>query len=607
MSAVVDEGARPGSQWSRRYPPLISIFVALLIAVLVLPSALNIPQSNPTQTAEYAPVPPGANSAPVQGNTSNLGLGNNATIGDNGSPPPPPKGLTLPPSLTNTPLPGKTPTTKQCVRDAKGVLRQTDDPLAPPCVPDFQGDNFGATYQGVTAQEVRILVYLQGDTSYTDLCAQANVPTGAGVYYDMAQPATGSEPCDITGLRIWQQYFNTRYQTYKRFVHFFAYFSPQADSPEARRADAADNYARIKPFAVVSFGANFESDYLQAMAQYKVLNFGSFNGRDNAFFNQFPKLIWGYAPSVEQQAANYASFVCQKMAGKPTSFSDATYNGKPRKYGLMYTTDPGHAELREFKDRVVAAVRQCGITFAATATFPITDIAQDDAQQTQTYFATNLAQFKSANITTIIWAGGIETNQSTAAANINYFPEWLVAGNGAYADGYGTNSFQNGREWDHAWVVTFEPYEPATRERLCYQAYKSVDPSQATDTDIRTSCIVYDNLRQLMTGIQVAGPRLGPTSIDQGYHAIPAQESFNSQVPACYYEAGDYTCIKDGVAEWWDSTGQPPAGTRPTGCWRAANFGQRYLTGGWPSGDVIGMKQRNDPCSGFGAIYIMRG
>jgi len=38
--------------------------------------------------------------------------------------------------------------------------RQTEDPSSPPCVPFFQGDNFGATYQGITKNEIKVLVYM---------------------------------------------------------------------------------------------------------------------------------------------------------------------------------------------------------------------------------------------------------------------------------------------------------------------------------------------------------------------------------------------------------------------------------------------------------------
>ena len=46
------------SEWTRRYGPLPGLVVALVLVATVLPSSLNLPQSNPTTTPEFAPVPP---------------------------------------------------------------------------------------------------------------------------------------------------------------------------------------------------------------------------------------------------------------------------------------------------------------------------------------------------------------------------------------------------------------------------------------------------------------------------------------------------------------------------------------------------------------------
>src|SRR5687767_16037068 len=51
--------------------------LAVLIAVAVLPSALNLPQANPTETLEYAPVPPSDHDPPpppAAGHLAPLGL-----------------------------------------------------------------------------------------------------------------------------------------------------------------------------------------------------------------------------------------------------------------------------------------------------------------------------------------------------------------------------------------------------------------------------------------------------------------------------------------------------------------------------------------------------
>src|SRR5688500_1174590 len=116
----------------------------MLGLLAVLPSALNIPQSNPAETLEYAPVPPEDQNQPppAAGNFSSLGLGSSSGIAAGASP--------------DAELPGggevggravKTAGTKRCVGSPP---RQTEDPLSPPCVAHFEGDNGGATYQGVT-------------------------------------------------------------------------------------------------------------------------------------------------------------------------------------------------------------------------------------------------------------------------------------------------------------------------------------------------------------------------------------------------------------------------------------------------------------------------
>jgi hypothetical protein len=101
----------------------------------------------------------------------------------------------------------------------------------------------------------------------------------------------------------------------------------------------------------------------------------------------------------------------------------------------------------------------------------------------------------------------------------------------------------------------------------------------------------------------VAGPKLTPSALDQGFHAIPPYLSSDPQEPACFYDPGDYTCVKDAEASWWDQSGVPPSRTQ-TGCWRMWNGGLRYGAGRWPGGNVPPQDQ-SDPCNNYngGAIF----
>lgn len=222
----------------RDTPPLIAVALVLIGLLALLPSALNLPQTNPTQTLEFAPVPPDDQSAPpAAGNLSGLGLGSSSSIsGANGQ-------SSFPDSNAGRSV--KLPGTKRCVGNPP---RQTEDPFSPPCVASFNGDNGGSTYQGVTSDEVRILMYV--DSSYSDVGGDGAVARPTAKLYDLEKPPDPdeTESYHVRAGRIWQRYFNDRYQAYGRFVHFYVYFSRQlttaSSNAEARRADAVDNYAQ---------------------------------------------------------------------------------------------------------------------------------------------------------------------------------------------------------------------------------------------------------------------------------------------------------------------------------------------------------------------------
>lgn len=604
-----DAEERSSSSFARRYPPLLSIFAGALIALFALPSSLNLPQTNPTQTLEFAPVPPedSDDPPPPQGNFDSLGLGESSSIdggdgaqgGDGpGAPPPPPleKGV------------GDTPSTFRCVKAADGVVRQTEDPLSPPCVPFFEGDNFGATYQGVTGDEIRIVLYFDGNLGTVGTSRGQETCPGTELV-DLVNDAPEDDECHtIRMARLWQKYFNDRYQTYGRYVHFYLYFGTRtsATTPETRRADAAEAFRLVEPFATLDY-SEFEGggdSYVDSMARRGVLNFGQFAGQKAEFFTRFPKLVWGYQPSQEIQAMHYSSVLCTYYLGQPVTHSPQ-YNGQDRVYGLVHTTDRGYETLIEFKDRVVSEFQKCGGSIAQTGTHPKAGYSADT--ETSPRYATEvMARFKQAGVTTIIWPGGLEVNYTKAAKQLDYYPEWIVAGDGDMENefaqqGYRGSHGQDQDVWEHAVVVSNQPQQPSsTQDRVCYQALRSVDPDVPLQDAAATGCDQYDNLRQLFIGIQVAGPRLGPTSIDRGFHAIPAVPSQNLQIPSCYYLPGDYTCIKDFVILDWDPDAQGQSDTTP-GCYRIVDSRRRILEEMQPQDPLAGYDPANDPCLGYGS------
>lgn len=347
--------------WTRRYPPItIALIAAILIAVIILPSALNIPQTNPTTIAEYAPVPPEEDTPPdTEGNVSALGLGTSSSLQ---------RGLPTPATDLGSAL-GARRTNKRCVgRPA----RQTEDPMAPPCVPFFDGNNFGSTWQGVTKDEIRVVLWQLIGSSGTTQCQQydgkcSRAPR-AGSFCDLDKPPNTDPGCFgdgdnydhvyLVGTRGLIRHFNMRYQTYDRHVHVWI-MNGSGFNATARRADAAAAYDRIKPFATLGFAP----DFTEAMAARKVMTFGGGGGGDFASasrFSRYAPYLWSFGPDVEHWAQGYSDYACSKLVGKPVAHAAGNdldgrpLMGQPRKYAFMYTTF-NWGSLIPFRDSDTAA------------------------------------------------------------------------------------------------------------------------------------------------------------------------------------------------------------------------------------------------------------
>ncbi|HEX9766038.1 MAG TPA: hypothetical protein VGA36_04685 [Nitriliruptorales bacterium] len=592
--------------WPHRYPPLAGGLVAALLAIFVLPSALNVPQSNPTQTLEFAPIPPQDDEPPPPetSNLETLGLGSSSTapagdaFGTDGT-----GGVDLPPPGVPGGA-GERPVTKRCVGDPP---RQTEDPMSPPCVAHFEGDNGGSTHRGVDADEIRVMIY-------ADPVIYAPGPDEWPRCWDLVDdPPEPDEPRRVANARVLQRFFNDRFQTYARSVAIVVCVSNitsssednaagQGARSELRIADALDHIKRFDPFAVLTgeLTYGFEDAYIQTMVDHGVLSFGARGVREASFFRQAPGFIWAYQPTLDHQTDLFASYVCEKVLPHPVSYSGNGDHGQPRVLGLIKTTEEAETNRRRFAEVARAKIEDCGGVIAAEGTIPNHGTILGNGDE-QVAARQEMAQFQQAGVTTVLVMQAYATEHSTAAADINYLPEWLVAGSSFMEDGEAASGHQDQRAWAHARVVTGLTYIPEDRsDDPCYQAFAETAPDHS-DSYVVTACETlptYKDLRQLFTGIQVAGPRLTPGSIDRGFHAIPQRLSGDPRTPACFYLPDDYTCVKDATAEWWD-VGNGQTGYANDGCWRMVEAGARYVPGAWPAGNADAQDRPDDPCNNY--------
>ena len=586
-------GRRPG----RDYPPLLAAALAMLLLLAIFPSALNLPQSSPAETLEYAPVPPEDQQAvdPPSGNFSSLGLGSSSSVGTDAGP-----SDDLGPGGAVGGRSIKVASTKRCVGNPP---RQTEDPMSPPCVGSFSGDNFGATHQGVSADEVRVLIYLDAGCAKDEVGSRGVVRRECNQYTDLAEPSEDpqTESYPIAALRLYQRYFNERFQTYGRFVHFYAFTGAFPSTPESARADAAANYAKLKPFAVLVFDRidGEGQAYSEVMASKGVLNFGGSFERLAATYRKFPGLLWSYAPSLDESAAKFVDYVCTKVVGKPVAVGDPTRIGSERRLALVRPPQALGSSGHPFSDLVKAGIEGCGGTFLADHTQNVGGAIFSNNGQTGSGSnnQTIVADLVTKNVTTVIWLQNFETGLTKQAGQTGYLPEWVLAANGDTAD-IVMGKYQDQNVFQHAWIVTNEVLEGPRRNEPCVAALKEADPGFAFQ-DTSLPCGMYRDIRQLFTGIQVAGPRLTVDRLDRGFHAIPPQPSTHPGQPSCFYRANDFTCVKDSIPMWWDPSATSPYSSA-AGCWRVPQGGRRHLAGDWPPTNIDTERNRStDPCNAY--------
>lgn len=583
---------------TRNYPPLILAALMMLVLLAVLPSALNLPQTNPSQTLEYAPVPPeDENVTPPAGNFSALGLPGGSSIGSDAA-----AAEELPPAVDQNGRPLKAPSTKRCVGDPP---RQTEDPLSPPCSAFFDGDNGGTTYAGVTSNEIRVLFYFDGAPGQTP-SSRGQEPRAVEKYVDLAEPPAEDEQVNARMLRLYQQYFNDRYQTYGRWVHFYVYFDrSDITTAEARRADAAENFARIKPFAVFNQSfLGFSEEYNRVMTRKRVLAFtGAQNSRNQCCSPQSdylatPGLRWSLAATTEQYWPQISDVICKQIVGRPVSYGgEPADQGRPRVLGLIVNKVADRLERDRLARGIEADVKACGGSFA-------TEWVNDTFCESADKAAAAVADFQAHGVTTVIWPSGPDpaTDEcaglhfTNAAASAGYFPEVFMSGEG------GSDTTFNGQVVNQEFLrhtIALTPYTRAEElgARPCVQAAREIDPG-APRIDVETyGCELYDGVRLIFTGIQVAGPKLTPKSMDTGFHAIPPGDSPDPKVGACFFaDAHDYSCAKDSMLVHWDPAGKDP-GASGSGCWRMIEGGKRYRAGRWPARDIAAIRRPDDPCN----------
>jgi hypothetical protein len=556
----------------RRYPALAFLALAAFLATL-LPSALRVPLSGPSASAEIAPVPGKSNDA--NGNLSALnassteglgyGLGSGGTGdggggGGGGGQGPPPAA-------------GANPVQKRCVGKPP-YTRQTEDPLSPPCVAYFKGDNFGTTWDGVTSSQINLILWGDCGVDGSVHLVDANDPQYADTHW-----------------AAYLHYFNDRFQTYGRTVRAWITVHPNGvkqaschDNSPTTRAAVQNVRDLAHPFYIAPYYTDLSSETMsQEAARLHIMSQALHPAREFTAANA-PYVV-SFGPDIDDIAAHVTGLVCSTFAGRPTTFGEPADTGKRRKFGIVYN-EPSDGTNRGL-DLIRNGIHdrcgdQAGDVVVASAG------RQADPN--------DMARLQAQGVTSVLWLDDkvpIVTSQTSASA---WRPEFVMVADQIV----GTNSVvrPDGAAVTTAAGLMLDRRRGSTNEQPERIALRDACPDC---TPYEPDIELYSQLLLLFTGIQAAGPRLTPQNFDKGMRAVPPHNPGDPYVPTAYFGPGDHAFIKDYALAWWDSSGNAPSGPGP-GCWRLVDDGRRYLIGDWAGrqgGDAaIHQQVPAQPCQG---------
>jgi hypothetical protein len=297
--------------------------------------------------------------------------------------------------------------------------------------------------------------------------------------------------------------------------------------------------------------------------------------------------VWTYPMAQDTLQRTFAAWACERLAGGVAAHAGTGVQGKPRVYGLVFTTEsvdvPNDSSV--FQQAVSST---CGIQIAYEAK-PTT--GSDGTAQAQQNAATAVLQMKAHGVTSVFFLGDrtILGRMMQDADAQSYQPEWLITN-------YSLFSNANARlvmnapadQISHMFGITTVPMERQ------YQDLPSTwaDPSQAFASESNNFGLqeIYHQLLLLASGIQMAGPNLKPETFQSGLQTA----SFpNSPTPAIMagkvgFAGGSHTMTIDAAEWWWSNTdpGPLPDEKSKPGTFCYVDHGARHsLVNQWPSGD----------------------
>jgi len=445
------------------------------------------------------------------------------------------------------------------------------DYFAPFCMAPFDGDNGGATDQGVSADEITIVHYMGPD----------NDPIINYITDAIAVDDTNAQEKEVVADFV--EYFERYYEFYGRSINLVTYESSGlASDAVTARADAQRIVEEYSPFAVIG-GPSLTNAFGDELAARETLCISCGGGSPDWYAERDP-YVWGIDGSAEQKQVHVVEFIGKQLAGKPAVHAGEQFQETERKFGLVYVE--GSAESKVLADLMVSRLTEVGAAPAEVIPYVLDP---GSIQQTATQV---IAKLKASGVTSVILATDpvAPRDFTREATSQEYFPEWIVAA-ATLTDTTAFGRSYDQQQWAHAFGVTSLAVHVNPEISGYYALYKWWAGQEPAAED---SIGVYmPPFMLLMTALQSAGPDLTHESLAaaiRSFETIKAvSQPWLTWGDRGIWDEADYAGIDDATLFWWDPTATGPDENRNEGAGMLfyVDGGKRYLPGEWPSDDSL--------------------
>lgn len=441
----------------------------------------------------------------------------------------------------------------------------------PPCYAPFSGDNGGATGTGVTADTIKVVLYL----------AQQNDPVLRFIYDQIGNDDTPDQTYETA--KGFVSMYNTYYETYGRRVELVRFdASGVSNDPVSAVADAETIAKDIKPFFVVG-GPVLTNAFADTLAANRINCISCTPPQPDQWYRDRAPHVWDVQKNSEQSQLMAAEYIGKRLkGGNAVHAGDPALQSKPRVFGYVHVqasdSDPVLEKL--FTDRLK---NDHGVGFATIQVYQLPTELPGTGRDL-------ITKLKDAGVTSVVLSVDPLAPQALTriATEQNYFPEWIVTGS-ALVDATTFSRTYDQRQWAHAFGPSnlFARVAPSVAgAEYLYRWFFKADPP--ADQTVPLLSAPY---QVLFGAIQAMGPTVTSESFEQALGNAPFVKATTISPRVSYgnrdiFPGGyDYTGLDDQTEIWWDpdATGPDDLGREGTGMWRYVDGGKRYLPGEWPS------------------------